>query len=176
MGRPVLPAGEVEAGPDDAVGIDAVVAVDVLDRPGLAEAGHAESDAGHLVDGGQEREGVRVSVKSRQCSAVSVSSANQSVRSAGDQTPTLLIQPPRLVLELTSGLTVTTRLAASGASLVKSRSTRPSAAWVDAVPADVRRDRRHRLSRILRPAAPGSAPHTGASPGEIDLGGTSHSG
>src|SRR5689334_2517959 len=59
----VSPAGEVEAGADDAVGVDSVVAVDVLDRARLAEPGHAEGDAGHLVDGGQERERVRVPVQ-----------------------------------------------------------------------------------------------------------------
>jgi hypothetical protein len=75
---------------------------------------------------------------SRQCKMVSASSANQSVRSAADHTPTLLTQPPRLVLELTSGLTVTTRRAASGACLVRSSSTRPGAACVDVVPAGVR--------------------------------------
>ena len=52
---------------------------------------------------------------SRQCRIVSASSANQSVRSLADHTPTLFTHPPRLVLELTSGLTVTTRPAASGA-------------------------------------------------------------
>jgi hypothetical protein len=69
---------------------------------------------------------------------VSASSANQSVRSLADHTPTLLTQPPRLVLELTSGLTVTTRPAASGASRVRSSRARPSAAWVVATPAGVR--------------------------------------
>ena len=53
---------------------------------------------------------------SRQCKMVSASSANPSSRSCADQTPTLFTQPPRLVLELTSGLTVTTRAAAAGAS------------------------------------------------------------
>ena len=75
---------------------------------------------------------------SRQCRMVSASSANQSVRSRADHTPTLFTQPPRLVLELTSGLTVTTRLAASGASRVRSSRARPSAAWVVAVPDGVR--------------------------------------
>ena len=71
---------------------------------------------------------------SRQCRMVSASSANQSVRSRADHTPTLFTQPPRLVLELTSGLTVTTRAAASGASRVRSSRARPSAAWVVATP------------------------------------------
>ena len=75
---------------------------------------------------------------SRQCRMVSASSANQSVRSLADHTPTLFTQPPRLVLELTSGLTVTTRRAASGASLVRSSSARPSAAWVVATTVGVR--------------------------------------
>lgn len=75
---------------------------------------------------------------SRQCRIVSPSSANQSRRSEVDQTPTLFTQPPRLVLELTSGLTVTTRAAASGASRVRSRRSRPRAAWVVAVPLGVR--------------------------------------
>jgi len=45
---------------------------------------------------------------SRQCMMVSESSANQLRRSSVDHTPTLLSQPARLVVELTSGLTVTT--------------------------------------------------------------------
>jgi hypothetical protein len=45
---------------------------------------------------------------------VSGSSANQLRRSSADQTPTLFSQPARLVVELTSGLTVMTRLATSG--------------------------------------------------------------
>ena len=49
--------------------------------------------------------------RSCQCRIVSLSSANQSVRSAEDQTPALFTQPARLVLELTSGLTVTIRRA-----------------------------------------------------------------
>jgi hypothetical protein len=70
---------------------------------------------------------------------VSASSANQSrPSSAGDQTPTLLSQPPRLVLELTSGLSVTTRAPTSGASRVRSISARPSAACVVVVPLGVR--------------------------------------
>ncbi len=42
-----------------------------------------------------------------------------------DQTPTLFTQPPRLVDELTSGQSVTTRRAASGASRVRSSRARP---------------------------------------------------
>src|SRR6478609_8387420 len=49
----------------------------------------------------------------------SVSSANQSGRSCTDQTPVLLIQPPRFVDDATSGLQVTTRAAVSGASRVR---------------------------------------------------------
>ena len=60
-----------------------------------------------------------------------MSSANQSRRSCTDHTPVLLIQPPRLVDEATSGLQVTTRAAASGASRLRSASSRPSAAWVE---------------------------------------------
>lgn len=37
--------GQVEGAPDDAVGVDAVVAVQVLDRPGLAELRHAQGGA-----------------------------------------------------------------------------------------------------------------------------------
>ncbi len=76
--------------------------------------------------------------RSRQCRIVSGSSANQSTRSRADQTPTLFTQPPRLVEELTSGHSVTTRRAASGADRVRSSSARPSAAWVVAVPLGVR--------------------------------------
>ena len=76
--------------------------------------------------------------RSRQCRIVSASSANQSVRSCAAHTPTLFTHPPRLVLELTSGLTVTTRRATSGATRVRSSSARPSAAWVVAVPVGVR--------------------------------------
>ena len=76
--------------------------------------------------------------RSRQCRIVSGSSANQSTRSRAAHTPTLLTQPPRLVDELTSGASVTTRAAASGADRVRSSSARPSAAWVVAVPDGVR--------------------------------------
>ena len=46
---------QVQGGADDAVGVDAVIAVEVLDRPGLAELRHAQRGVRHLVDGGQER-------------------------------------------------------------------------------------------------------------------------
>src|SRR6202012_1635383 len=72
---------------------------------------------------------------SRQCRIVSLSSANQSRPPRQDHTPTLLTQPPRLVLELTSGLTVTIRFPASGAARLRSSRARPSAAWVVPVPA-----------------------------------------
>ena len=75
---------------------------------------------------------------SRQCMMVSASSSNQLRRSSGDHTPTLLSHPARLVVELTSGLTVTTRLAASGASRVRSSRVRPSAACVVVVASGVR--------------------------------------
>ena len=45
---------------------------------------------------------------SRQWTSVSLSSANQSIRSPRCQMPARLIQPPRLVDDATSGLTVTT--------------------------------------------------------------------
>ncbi len=72
---------------------------------------------------------------SRQRTSVSESSANQSMRSPACQTPTRLIQPPRLVDEATSGLTVTTRFAISGAPWARSTKKRPKACWVEAVPA-----------------------------------------
>jgi hypothetical protein len=75
---------------------------------------------------------------SRQCRIVSGSSANQSRRSSCDQTPTLFTQPPRLVDELTSGLTVTTRAPTSGAARLRSSRVRPSAAWVVPLPCGVR--------------------------------------
>src|SRR2546426_11206258 len=43
----------------------------------------------------------------------------------------LLIQPPRFVEDATSGLSVTTRAAASGALRFRSDRNRPSAAWVE---------------------------------------------
>ncbi len=49
--------------------------------------------------------------------------------------PTWLIQPPRLVEEATSGLTVTTRSATSGASRARSTKKRPNACWVETLPA-----------------------------------------
>ena len=73
-----------------------------------------------------------------------------------DQTPTLFTQPPRFVMEATSGLTVTTRRAASGAARVRSSRARPSAACVVAVPDGVRpRSAGHggRLGRRRRRAA-----------------------
>ena len=51
---------------------------------------------------------------SRQRTSVSVSSANQSMRSPRFHTPTRLIQPPRFVEDATSGLTVTTCSATLG--------------------------------------------------------------
>ena len=54
---------QVQGGADDAVGVDAVVAVQVLDRPGLAELRHAQRGVRHPVDGGQERQRVRVPVQ-----------------------------------------------------------------------------------------------------------------
>src|ERR1019366_6748276 len=56
--RPPL-LGEVEGGTDDALGVDAVVAVDVVDRPELAELGDAERGVRHLVDCAEESQGVR---------------------------------------------------------------------------------------------------------------------
>src|SRR5438132_715275 len=56
---------QVQGGADDAVGVDAVIAVEVLDRPGLAELRHAQRGVRHLVDGGQERQRVRVPVQDR---------------------------------------------------------------------------------------------------------------
>ena len=67
-----------------------------------------------------------------------MSSANQSIRSPMLQMPALLIQPPRLVDVPTSGLTVTTRSATSGASRARSTKKRPNACWVDAVPVCLR--------------------------------------
>ena len=76
--------------------------------------------------------------RSRQCRIVSGSSANQSTRSRADHTPTLFTQPPRFVDDETSGHSVTTRAAASGAERVRSSRARPSAAWVVACPPGVR--------------------------------------
>ena len=82
---------------------------------------------------------------SRQRMSVSVSSANQSMRSPGFQTPARLIHPPRFVEEATSGETVTTRAAASGAAWARSTKKRPKACWVEADP------------RCSRPTDAGSA-------------------
>src|SRR5215216_5842144 len=71
---------------------------------------------------------------SRQRTSVSVSSANQSIRSPIEKIPALLIQPPRLVDVPTSGETVTTRSATSGASRARSTKKRPKACWVDSLP------------------------------------------
>jgi hypothetical protein len=56
------------------------------------------------------------------------------MRSPSCHTPERLIQPPRLVEEATSGLTVTTRAATSGAAWARSTKKRPNACWVDARP------------------------------------------
>lgn len=69
-----------------------------------------------------------------QCMTVSASSLNQLVRSSADHTPTLFTQPARLVLELTSGLTVTSLRATAGAARLTSSKVRPKAACVVAVP------------------------------------------
>src|SRR5215216_5500102 len=80
-----------------------------------------------------------------QWTSVCESSANQSRRSPTDQMPALLIQPPRLVELATSGLTVTTRSATSGASCTRSTKKRPKACCVDSFP------------RCLRPSAGGGS-------------------
>src|SRR5215210_7833209 len=80
-----------------------------------------------------------------QCTRVCGSSANQSRRSPTDQIPDLLIQPPRLVELATSGLTVTTRSATSGASCTRSTKKRPNACCVDSLP------------RCFRPSAGGTS-------------------
>ena len=80
-----------------------------------------------------------------QWTSVWESSANQSRRSPTDQMPDLLIQPPRFVELATSGLTVTTRSATSGASCTRSTKKRPKACWVDSCP------------RCLRPSEAGTA-------------------
>jgi hypothetical protein len=54
---------EVERGGDDAVGVEAVVAVDAVEVAGLAECGDAEVDRGARGDRGEEREGVGVAVE-----------------------------------------------------------------------------------------------------------------
>ncbi len=60
----------------------------------------------------------------------SVSPENQSARWRVFQMPTLLIQPPRLVDDATSGLTVTTRSATEGASRARASKKRPSVCCV----------------------------------------------
>ena len=71
---------------------------------------------------------------SRQRTSVSVSSANQSIRSPRCQIPPRLIQPPRFVDDATSGLTVTTWAATSEAPWERSTKKRPNACWVDSFP------------------------------------------
>ena len=63
-----------------------------------------------------------------------MSSVNQSIRSPMLKMPALLIQPPRLVHVPTSGETVTTRAATSGASRARSTKKRPNAFWVENLP------------------------------------------
>ena len=70
----------------------------------------------------------------RQRTSVSLSSANQSMRSPRFQTPARLIQPPRFVDDATSGLTVTTCRVTSGAVCARSTKNRPNACCVDAAP------------------------------------------
>src|SRR5450759_1691726 len=55
--------GQIEGGADDGIGVDAVVAVEVLDRAGLAELRHPQRRVRHTVDGGQEGQRVRVPVQ-----------------------------------------------------------------------------------------------------------------
>ena len=89
-------------------------------------------------------------VVSCQCTSVWVSSANQSRRSPTDQIPDLLIQPPRFVELATSGLTVTTRSATSGASCTRSTKKRPKACWVDSLPRCLRPSVGRHLGRRAR--------------------------
>ena len=55
---------EIEGSADDAVGVEAVVPVDVLERTDLTEPAHSERSTRNVVDSRQEREGVRVPVES----------------------------------------------------------------------------------------------------------------
>ena len=80
-----------------------------------------------------------------QWTSVCGSSANQSRRSPTEKIADLLIHPPRLVELATSGLTVTTRSATSGASCTRSTKKRPNACCVDSLP------------RCLRPRLAGTA-------------------
>lgn len=50
--NPITSVDEVQGGSDDAVGVDAVVVIDVLKISGLSKPGHAEVVAGHLIDVG----------------------------------------------------------------------------------------------------------------------------
>lgn len=54
---------QVEGGAQDAVGVNAVVAVDVVEGAGLAESGDAECGVADAVDSGKECEGMRVAVE-----------------------------------------------------------------------------------------------------------------
>jgi len=52
--------GQAEASADDAVGVQAVVAVDLVEGSGLPEARYAQVGGGNLVDACQEGKAVRV--------------------------------------------------------------------------------------------------------------------
>lgn len=54
---------DVERGAHDAVGVDAVIAVDVVERADLPELADAEGGAAHLVDSGEECECVGAAVQ-----------------------------------------------------------------------------------------------------------------
>ncbi len=78
--------------------------------------------------------------------------------------PTRLIQPPRFVEEATSGLTVTTRSATSGAACARSTKKRPNACCVEAVPACARptsRGTARRRARGERLALAAARPRSG---------------
>ncbi len=129
---------------------------ELAQQPDEVDLGDAELDVPAVVE------------LSRQRTSVSVSSANQSIRSPGAQMPALLIQPPRLVEVPTSGETVTTRPATSGASRTRSTKKRPNACWVDSVAlvlaARGRPARRAGRPRASGPAAPGAGPSPRTAP------------
>src|SRR5215204_3667011 len=54
---------KIERGADDAVGVDTVVAIHVVERTDLPEPADAECAAADSVDTGQECQGVRVAVE-----------------------------------------------------------------------------------------------------------------
>src|SRR5580693_4570413 len=78
---------------DDGVGVDAVVAVEVLDRAGLAEMLDAERPHAMAVDGAEPRQGRRMAVEHADDAAMSRQAGEQALDMGAGVHQTALARP-----------------------------------------------------------------------------------